>query len=158
MTENNINQPIDNQQPVGGSVPSVGQPVKSNKIANLLQPLQPVAGKLKDLWLKIPEKLRKILRLVGIVFAIILFLMIVLSIVFNIKKPQSVKDKLSPVASPQPTPESEVITNPSRYATDSGVLKIEEDLRNLEKELDNLQVNETNLLPPRLDFDINFDK
>ena len=61
-----------------------------------------------------------------------------------------------PVASFEPLPTGDIITNPSRYATDSGVLKIEEDLINIEKSLGIMQVSETSLLPPKLDFDINF--
>ena len=126
-----------------------------SKVINLLQP---AINKLKSVWMKIPEKLRKVLRIAGVVFAVLLFLMIILSIVLKSREKVPVEVKPTPIASFEPLPSGEIITNPSRYATDSGVIKIEEDLRNLEKELDNLQVNEVNLLPPRLDFDINFDK
>ena len=119
---------------------------------------QPAVNKLKDVWMKIPARLRKILRILGIVFAGLLFLMTVLSIVLNLKGKAPVEIKPTPVASFAPLPSGEVITNPSRYATDSGVIKIEGDLSGVEKELDNLQVSEVNLLPPRLDFDINFAK
>lgn len=154
MNGNDINQQTNNQQIVKDNIPLAGQTVKSKVINGL----RSVVNKLKDAWLKIPERLRKILRIVGIVFAVLLVLVIILSTVLKLKGKVPVEVKPTPVASFGPLPSGEVTTNPSRYATDSGVLKIEEDLRNLEKELDNLQVNETNLLPPRLDFDINFDK
>jgi len=154
MNGNNINQQTNNQQIVKDNIPLASQTVKSKVINGL----RSVVNKLKDAWLKIPERLRKILRIVGIVFAVLLLLIIILSTVLKLKNKVPVEIKPTPVASFEPLPSGEVIINPSRYATDSGVLKIEEDLRNLEKELDNLQVNETNLLPPRLDFDINFDK
>lgn len=126
-----------------------------SKVLNILLP---TVGKLKSTWVKIPERLRKILRIVGIVFAVLILLMIILSTVLKLKGRVPVEIKPTPVVSFEPLPSGEVIISPSRYATDSGVIKIEEDLRNLEKELDSMQVNETNLLPPRLDFDINFDK
>lgn len=154
MNSNDINQQTNNQQIVKDNISPAGQTVKSKVINSL----QPVFNKFRDVWLKIPERLRKILRIMGIVFAVLLVLMIILSIVLKLKSKVPVEVKPTPAASFELLPSGEVITNPSRYATDSGVLKIEEDLRNLEKELDNLQVNETNLLPPRLDFDINFNK
>jgi len=149
MNGNNINQQVtENNNPV------VNQTFKTK----VIYVFQPVINKLKSVWLKIPERLRKVLCIVSIVFAVLLFLMIILSIVLKSRGKVPVEVKPTPVVSFEPPPSGEVITNPSRYATDPGVLKIEEDLRNLEKELDSLQVNEVNLLPPRLDFDINFDK
>lgn len=133
-------------------------PLPDKKEKRLAGLVKPVLAKLKDIWLKIPEKLRKVLRIVGIFFAVLLFLMIVLSTLFNIKKSQPPKEKPAPAVSYEPVPSSDIITDPSRYATDSGLLTIGENIRKIEKELDIMQVNEADLLPPRLDFDINFDK
>lgn len=149
----------NNQQEVKyTSVPVGPSPLPDEKEKRLVGLVKPVLAKLKDIWLKIPEKLRKVLSIVGIVFTAILFLMIVLSLLFNIKKSQPPKEKPTPAVSYEPVPSSDIITNPSRYATDSGVLTIEGNIRKIEKELDIMQVNEADLLPPRLDFDINFDK
>ncbi len=120
----------------------------------MIKPLLPV--KVVQVWLKIPLRYQKILKITGIVFASLVVLMLLLSLVLPGKRRRvsSVKTTPAPVLAPTP----EAISNPSRYATDSAILKIEEDLAGVEKDLDSLEVNEINLLPPRLDFDINFEK
>jgi hypothetical protein len=45
---------------------------------------------------------------------------------------------------------------PSRYATDEVVLKVETDVANLEKDLNSLEVKESDLNPPPLNWDVNF--
>jgi len=45
---------------------------------------------------------------------------------------------------------------PSRYATDEAVLKIETDVKALESEIGKSEIEEKNLTPPSLNFDINF--
>lgn len=121
-----------------------------------------IAQKVKNIflifWLKVPQPYRKILKITGIVFTSLLVLMLILSLVFSLKKQTQEKKKVTPTPVPQMTAVPEVITNPSRYATDSAILKVEEDLAEIGKDLDSLQVNEVNLLPPRLDFNINFEK
>lgn len=133
----------------------------------MIKPLLPVkvvqiGQKVKNIflifWLKVPQPYRKILKITGIVFTSLVVLLLVLSLAFSLKKQTQQKKKVTPTPVPQMTAMPEVIANPSRYATDSAILKIEQDLVGIGRDLDSLQVNEVNLLPPRLDFEINFEK
>ena len=58
------------------------------------------------------------------------------------------------LAMPTPTPTH----TPSRWATDSAVLKSEQEVNNIERELNNLDLSEPLLNFPSLDFNINFEK
>lgn len=114
----------------------------------------------KSYWEKVPPQLRKVFKIAGIAIGFLLFSLIIFSTVVRISKKQTpAAINVVPSEVPQATsfPE-EKIFNPSRYATDSAILKIEEDLKSVEKELNDLEVNEVDLLPPRLDFEINFEK
>lgn len=72
----------------------------------------------------------------------------------NIKRLQEEK-RLAQLPSPSPTPAEEIYT-PSVYATDSAVLAIDEDLKNLEKELLETDLYEASLYPPVLDMKVEF--
>lgn len=66
-------------------------------------------------------------------------------------------------AIPAPTPILGSITpgptkTPSKYATDSGVLKEMNSLDALENDLKNIDLNEKSLTFPAVDFNLNFDK
>lgn len=64
---------------------------------------------------------------------------------------------LSPSPTPSATPAVVVATPiPSKYATDAGILKIEADIQVLETEMGQVELDETNLRPRPLDFNINF--
>ncbi len=122
--------------------------------------LSPRIMVVKSYWEKVPPQLRKVFKIAGIVIGFLLFSLIIFSTVVRISKKRApVVVHVVPSEVPQTTafPE-EKIFNPSRYATDSAILKIEEDLKSIEKELNDLEVNEVDLLPPKLDFEINFDK
>ena len=54
------------------------------------------------------------------------------------------------------TPVPFVPFKPSVYADDPEVLKIEEDLTLLERELNQVKIKEDGIDPPKLDFDISF--
>ncbi len=114
----------------------------------------------KYYWGKVPSQSKKIIKVVGIAIGLSLFSLIIFSAVVTISKKRTpVVVNVVPSEVPQTTafPE-EKIFNPSRYATDSAILKIEEDLKSVEKELNDLEINEVDLLPPKLDFELNFDK
>lgn len=64
----------------------------------------------------------------------------------------------TPVATSAPTATPAEITNPSRYATDSGVLKIETDLKDIEAKLNQTKLKDSDLTPPSLDYNIDFSK
>jgi hypothetical protein len=113
----------------------------------------------------IPEKLKtkfnsypknvKILIVVVVAFFVIIFFLTILAAMFG-KKQQVVY--ATPTPSPiSGSPQPEVILNASRYATDEGVLKIESELKDFQKQLDSSDVKQTDLSIPSLDFDVNFD-
>jgi len=63
---------------------------------------------------------------------------------------------------PSPSPLTEVSPIPKRIpsslATDSGFLKLEEDLKLLEQDLVNVDLSEPKLSPPILEMNVNFEK
>lgn len=64
-----------------------------------------------------------------------------------------------PPVLPSPSPALyEEISNPSIYATDSAILKIEEKLKEIEKGIDQTDLKETGLNPPVLDMEVNFEE
>lgn len=102
----------------------------------------------KDILGKVTKKQIIMLSTFFIVFVILL----VLGIIFRDKI-----QNIVPLPSPTPTATPVVATpTPSRYATDSGVLKIEADINTLDGELSGVDLEESNIKPRPLDFDINF--
>jgi hypothetical protein len=90
------------------------------------------------------------------VFFILFFLLILIFVaatLFNILKSKKITE--APVL-PTPSPVPFEPTKPSVYASDESVLKLEEDIDLLEKELVRVSLRDNDLLPPKLDFDINF--
>lgn len=66
-------------------------------------------------------------------------------------------NRLAPQTQPSPTPTPVTAVSPipkSPYATDSAILLIKDELKNLEKNLDSLDLKESQLLPPALDFEV----
>lgn len=69
---------------------------------------------------------------------------------------QKAGEKILPAVVPSPTPAIiEANLHPSSpYATDAAVLKIEEDLKNLDRDLQNTDLKEAGLNPPVLDMKV----
>jgi hypothetical protein len=59
---------------------------------------------------------------------------------------------------PTPTTAPYQPYNPSVYAEDELVLQLEEDIKVLDRELSIVQLKETILTPPVLDFNVNFEE
>lgn len=98
-------------------------------------------------------------RILIVVIAVMFVVIILLSIMVMLFGKKSVLPTATPTPSPvTASPAPNVILNASRYATDSGVLKIESDLQAIQKQLDGSDVKETDLSIPNLDFNINFNK
>lgn len=55
-----------------------------------------------------------------------------------------------------PTPTPQEIRHQSRWATDSGILEIEENLKTFSAELETVDLKESRLLPPVLDMEAKF--
>jgi len=95
----------------------------------------------------------KKLRLIGGGILGFFVLLIVLAAVFGKRPTAPLLPRPTPIPSPTPT---QMITNPSAYAIDSAVLQIENTLLDVEKDLANTDLRETELNPPVLDLDVNF--
>jgi len=89
-------------------------------------------------------------------FVLIAFLGLAIFMSFNQKN-------LTPKTENQPTPTptieiKEEITSPSPYATDAAILKKEEEIKDLDKRLQETDLKENKLNPPTLDWEIKFEK
>jgi hypothetical protein len=96
---------------------------------------------------------------IGLATAILLFLLLLLLLVLLVlsqKPPKPVSLPIPPT--PTPTPFEEKIASPSAYATDSAILKIEQDLKTLDQDLQLTDLKETSLNPPALDWEVEFEE
>lgn len=88
--------------------------------------------------------------------ALVLLLAVAIFMGFRQKEVgQSTLEKPTPTATMK---FKEEITSPSPYATDSALLKIEEEVGNLEEKIQETDLKETALTPPLLEMGINFEK
>lgn len=86
------------------------------------------------------------------VLSVVLILLIVISVVLG-------RDPKEFITLPTPTPASTPFATSkplSKYATDSAVLKIKQDIDNLDRDLSTVDLDESNLKPRTLDFEISF--
>jgi len=104
------------------------------------------------------DKFKKIIPILifGVVILIIVLAVIILApkVLQNIKNGS--KEPTQIVSEPTITPAEYTPEVPSVYATDEDVLKLEEQILTLDREVVGTQVKETTLNPPGLDFNINF--
>jgi len=98
---------------------------------------------------------QKLLLIIGGVFVISLLLLLVTAIAKPRRSSQQVTAPTPVVSQIGPSME---VTNPSRYATDAGVIKLEEEIKNLDREMVETSIKEVDLVPPTLDWDVNFKK
>ena len=86
--------------------------------------------------------------------ALVLLLVVAIFTGFNQKDfSQSIFEKPTPTTT---TKFKEEITSPSPYATDAALLKIEEEVGNLEEKIQATDLKEVNLTPPLLKMGIDF--
>lgn len=155
-----LNQNNQTSVPVGQNGPVVKVPKIINKFVPLEKIkilLDPFLNKLKPLFATMPPETRKLLKISSIVLGSLLILLI-LGSMFAKKPQKSIKTIATPTPFTQPSATPELILNPSRYATDSGLLKIEGELKAIQQKLDTMDTKESNLNLPLLDFSINFDQ
>lgn len=150
----NIVPPTPPQQPV----PQPAQVTPQQPVAPPQPPqkkIPAVVENLKTRFMALPKNVKTMVLIAAGLFLII-FILLVLVMLFG-------KRTKTPTLAPTPTPISasptpQVILNASRYATDSGVLKIEADLNNIQKQLDQTDVKQSDLKIPDMDFNINFNQ
>lgn len=95
---------------------------------------------------------RKLVFAVGGV--VIIVTMTILLILFLTSRKPGEKIFAPIIPSPTPTVVEALIRPASPYATDAAVLKIEEDLKNLDQELQTTDLKEAGLNPPVLDMEV----
>ena len=167
--DNNINnQPgggvVNNQQgkPVNdahyvNTQQSVNQtPVPSNKLIFNKTIINKYVSIVTNLWMKLNPAIRKVIMITGFIFGLFLVIAIIFSV--SNKIGGKAKTNLKPTTNIEMSPLPEIIINPSRYATDSGILAIEEILKIIEKEIGVTVINDLKLSLPNLLWDINFEE
>ena len=99
------------------------------------------------------SKLRHSRIFLGSLFGVLLILALILFF-------SQLRSRNQPLATPLPTLKpapSLAPTSPSPFATDSAVLDLEQKLNQLSQDQDQTDMTETNLFPPTLDLDVNFE-
>lgn len=148
-----------NNNPTGQELRPVAPIPVPSPVPEVVEPKVVQGNKLKAFWDGFSPRNKKLVKVVGIVFAVIIFLLLISSLLTKkVSQP-----KTQATAKPTPggvyvNPAPEVIISPSRYATDSGILAIEGDLKKTESDLNASEINDIKLTPPNLYFDINFEK
>lgn len=108
--------------------------------------------KLKFIKFNLSPNLKKFLIAVFGLLGFLLLLTIIASIFQNMNKGKTVEQ---PLATASPTPE-ETTFIPSPYADDEEVLSIEDKVMKLEGELELVDFRDETLLPPSLDWQVEF--
>lgn len=162
------NQNVVQTPPVQQAPTAVGQSPQATNGANQTQqvtsPVQmPQKVPVKGLKTNLMEKFKsapKNVKLLVVVVTVFVFLILILLIAAVLTGSMNQTGTVAPTATPAPVSSSPLpqveITNPSKYATDSGVLKIEADVDSLSKEMDSVDLRQSTLRVPALDFDIKF--
>lgn len=104
---------------------------------------------------KIRPKRKIILAVGGLVFVAIAAFLLVL---FLTSQKSGEKIFLQVVPSPVPSVTEKPLRPSSPYATDAAILKIEEDLKSLDQELQTTDLKESGLNPPVLDMKVEFNE
>ena len=141
-------------QPINTGIQEVAPPVQAPapKISPLVSVLSKISGlipqKTKDLWLKFYSN-KKIFVPVAAAFGLV-FLTIVAGLIFGSVKPTAVPSKTTPTpwrqsgTSPQSTPGGDIVTD------------TENQLNSIKTQINNLDVKQSRLTPPSLNFEIKF--
>lgn len=111
--------------------------------------------KLQSRWQVVPARNRKIILIVVGVFIFLFLLLVILGVLTNMQRRNGQTDMPTPTPA-QTTPVEEDIVNPSRYATDAAILKIEGDIEVLDKRMGEEKVRQEDLNLPQLDFEVSF--
>ncbi len=99
------------------------------------------------------KKTRKAIFIFAGIFGSLLLILLGTAIFLNFRQDKIQSEIINSTTTPTPTPETkEEIISTSPYATDEAILKIEEDLKNLEQELQEADIKEVALNPPVLDW------
>jgi hypothetical protein len=117
------------------------------------QPETQVVANTPKAKLAIPKIPKKVIIIATAALVLFITLLLVIRIIGN-STGSNVFPLGPPTSSPTPNPEVEV---PSQYADDEDVKKIEEDMKNLTRDLNEARFRDDRLRVPALDWDITFD-
>ncbi len=146
--ENQIQEPQPLTQPSpGGQVAVDAQ--------NFKKKLKTLSADLKIKFNNLSKNSKILVVTIAVIFLIILVLSVLVALFGKRQRLPVLTASPTPIAV---TPPPNIILNASRYATDSGVLKIESNLNEIQKQLEASDVKQSNLSVPNLDFNINFNK
>jgi hypothetical protein len=104
-----------------------------------------------------PNKLKHIIPIV--VFGVVILVIAIAGVAFIVPYVKNLqKPKVNPIVitQPSPTPIEQEQTKPSIYANDADILKLQEDINVLDREVVGTQLKEPTLNAPNLDFNITF--
>jgi len=156
QTVNGEQSPVKETPPVNTQQPDNPMRVPSNKPIIDKTIINKYVSVVTNLWMKLNPAIRKVIMITGFIFGLLLFIVIIFSV--STKIGGKVRSNPKPTANIEMSPLPEIIINPSRYATDSGILAIEESLKIIEKEIGVTIINDLKLSPPNLLWDINFEE
>ena len=91
-------------------------------------------------------------------FGILLILLLIVAIFTGFNQKDSDQSILKEEATEIKTEFKEEIISPSPYATDPTLLEIEEEIKNIEKKIQETDLKEISLDPPLLEMGISFEK
>ena len=148
-SNNQQGNPVNTQQQVN-QMPIPSKPIVDKKIINKYMSI------FTNFWMKLNPAIRKVTMVTGFIFGLLLIVAIIFSI--STKVGNKIKPNPKPSMSVEKTSLPEIIINPSRYATDSAILAIEDSLKFIEKEIGSTVINDLRLSPPNLLWDINFEE
>lgn len=138
-----------NQPPVK---PETAPPLIQPTPPNLPDPVAKDMDKLKSILLIIKSKFnKKVLIMIAMVFGVFLFLLILISLISK-----NIRKIVNPANIPTSTPEVSIDSNPQ--ATVSSELVPEQNqLESLKEEINNLDIKQSRLKPPNVNFKIDFE-
>jgi len=98
------------------------------------------------------NSLKNILK-AAMLFLPVILIIFLFSMIAKLEKSKPESEVVAPQEEPTATPQ---VFAPTRWATDSAVLEIEETVLQIEKELEGLDLNQASLHPPVLDLNVGF--
>jgi hypothetical protein len=142
---NKVKAPFSKQKTTPINI--VGQPQPASPIPAHVEPQVAVSST--------PKKGHKKLIIFAVGFILFIAVMMFLSVALGIKLPG--QDLIMPPPAPTPTAPPVVFTPaPNKYASDPEIIKLQQDIESLDKELQTIDIDETNLKPRPYQWDVNF--
>ncbi|MBU1126734.1 MAG: hypothetical protein ABIH88_03260 [Patescibacteria group bacterium] len=102
------------------------------------------------------SKKEKVLIILALIVCLLLLTLFVASVAINKEKKQEQIIKIIPT--PVPLENQEKLIEPSLYATDSAILKIEKEIKDTRSALENMEHSQKNLDIPALDMNLDLEK